>query len=188
MKVMKSASILGVALLLSACGKEMATVTGEPVHVSESGEIVLPESGDSTGSVYEVQAAGTANEIKALQRTFIVQLYNVGLRRSADVKGLAYWLGRVQNGEVNCRQIVNSFLRAESVGTLRTRAVASRPARVDYMVAAYRVILGRDPDSNGFVFYQSAIYNQNLSVSGIDVALENSAEFRARCARAAIPR
>lgn len=72
---------------------------------------------------------------------FIKQLYSVILGRMPDTEGLEYWKTRMKTGSTAADLITGFFDSDEMTNRNLNNA--------DYLVYAYRAILGRDPDASG---------------------------------------
>ena len=93
-----------------------------------------------------------------------------------DAGGLAYYTGRLNNGE-DCRTVAHDF-----AANLNYQGPNGQQLNnFDYVVRLFRAYLGREPDSDGQTSWTNNL-NQGASRDSVTSGFLTSPEFSARCA------
>lgn len=117
---------------------------------------------------------------------YIDILYTTVMGRSADVDGVNFWLGQLNNGTTR-RKILSDFIWSSEFsgicdtygvtrGTIPLSSFESHPAQAAFVSQVYRTILGRNPDAKGLESWVNYLLNGHTAC---DLILEftNSSEF-----------
>jgi hypothetical protein len=98
---------------------------------------------------------------------FVQQMYRDFLGREADADGLNFWTGRISRGEATRFDLLSFFIfSAEYQNAVKPLAIAFLDANMltranetaaTFVYAAYRSLLGRNPDAGGYTFWYNAI-------------------------------
>ena len=102
---------------------------------------------------------------------FVTHAYREVLRREPDPEGLRHYRDLLVNHDWTIPQLRADLLRSNEWSDKRIREVITK---------AYRDILGRDPDPEGFANYQRAIRDKAFDEQQIRDSLARSAEARQR--------
>jgi hypothetical protein len=94
----------------------------------------------------------------------VAQLYQQQLGREADVGGAAYFAGRLASGATES-QIAKEMAQSLEGQNLLTQAITS----------AYRENLARNPEQEGYQYWQSAAQDQGLSAKQVKDLVSNAA-------------
>jgi hypothetical protein len=98
---------------------------------------------------------------------YVQQMYRDFLAREADATGLGFWTGRINRGEATRFDLLSSFIfSTEYQAAIKPTALAFLDANMltrtnenaaVFVYAAYRSLLGRNPDAVGYNFWYNAL-------------------------------
>jgi hypothetical protein len=121
--------------------------------------------------IENLQRSGEARGIKADEA--ITKIYREVLGRDPDPNGLAHYRGKWRQGWTQ-GQIREDLRRSHEGRDSRIRDVITR---------AYREVLGREPDPEGYATYERAMRERGYTERDLRRALMSGDEYRARRAR-----
>ncbi|MDU3722173.1 MAG: DUF4214 domain-containing protein, partial [Clostridium celatum] len=114
--------------------------------------------------------------------SFVKSIYNVALNREPDEEGFNYWIEKLKSREFTGKYILFNLLSESEFKNLNFGAE-------DYVEKMYAVIVGREPDEEGFNYWVN-MYNDYINNKGISIGetrisildiMINEAEFAIRC-------
>ncbi|MEO6569658.1 MAG: DUF4214 domain-containing protein [Opitutaceae bacterium] len=113
-----------------------------------------------------------SNEFRAINPDDVItKAYREVLKREPDPEGLKHYRDLLVNHGWTIPQLRADLLRSDERSDKRIREIVTK---------AYRDILGRDPDPDGFATYQKAIREKGWGEQQVRDALSRSAEARQR--------
>ncbi len=113
---------------------------------------------------------------------YLVQLYKNLYGRAPDINGMDYWVNAYETGSAGCKAITHSFLFGGEILGLRNEAInGNRVAKLTYLNALYRGVLGRAPDAAGRAYYIAEL-DRGLPIPNLEGSFLLSDEFKKRCA------
>lgn len=124
------------------------------VTIPQSAQVVVPQAG----------ATQAAQATTAGINPLITQLYQTQLGRAPDPEGAAYWQSRLNAGATP-EQLRTEFARSLEGQNILTQAITS----------AYRQELGRNPEQEGYQYWQSSALNEALTPDQIRQAVAAAA-------------
>ncbi len=133
---------------------------------------------DKTLSV-EKDIIGVFDQIKGVEDISgqIYRIYNAAFSRFPDNSGLKYWIEKNSSGANNIRQTAESFLISEEF----IKMYGSNNDNESYITNLYKNVLDRNPDEEGFSYWQNQLNNGFESRSelliGFSESLENKRIF-----------
>jgi hypothetical protein len=121
-------------------------------------------NGFLSSSEFQSDYAGQSNA------TYINEVYEVALDRSADPGGLAGWEGAISNGmsRTTFDQLV--------AGSSEFQSSITQPANAAFVGTLYEQALGRPADAQGLQGWTSALVTGNLNNAGVAVGIAESPE------------
>jgi hypothetical protein len=82
----------------------------------------------------------------------IESLYYLILARKASYGEIKYWVDEIEKGDITYEQIVRNFFNSKE---FNNRDIND----ADFIKAAYRAILNREPERAGFEYWQQRLQN-----------------------------
>jgi hypothetical protein len=111
---------------------------------------------DSSSSVVTTPVVDTPTTVSLTQlESFVARLYTEILDRDYDQAGLEYWSSSLQSGEKSANDIAKSFFYSDEFLSKYTQ-------NNEFVITAYNSLLGREPDSSGYLNW---INNLNSGMS-----------------------
>ena len=80
------------------------------------------------------------------------RLYQAALARTPDLAGLGYWIAQIDDG-VKLFDIASGFLGSPEFAT----KYGANPTNQEYTRALYMNVLGREPDANGYAYWNALL-------------------------------
>jgi len=111
-------------------------------------------------------------------RDFASRLYSVALNRTPDADGLNYWTERLANRQVTGTQAAAGFFNSSEF-------INSNVSNDEYIIRLYRTFLGREPDAQGFAYWQARLAT-GTSRQDVFYGFANSTEFAILCSASGI--
>jgi hypothetical protein len=121
---------------------------------------------------------------------FVGDLYRAFLQREPDSGGWSWWYGQMQNNGLNREAMITNFMFAPEFNNYMTAYLGNIGQRGEegLVVDAYRGILGRLPDTGGFMFWRDQMVSTicqspdafNAKVREIVTNFLNSQEYANR--------
>ncbi|NLU23981.1 MAG: DUF4214 domain-containing protein [Clostridiales bacterium] len=108
-------------------------------------------------------------------KAFVQRLYQICLGQQPTDDGVATWMGRMTRGELTAAQVA-----AEFFGSRDSRSNLS--TNDQFITALYQVLLGREPDANGFADWTGKLKAETWTRPEILNGFCNSSEFAELCA------
>ncbi|WP_143275301.1 NF038122 family metalloprotease [Bradyrhizobium canariense] len=112
--------------------------------------------------------------------TFVEQLYETALHRSADSGGLQYWTNQLNSGESRPDVALSIVLSAEHVADMQLSldaGVFAPDPDASNVARLYYGLLGRAPDAGGLANWTNAI-KSGVGLQSVAQSFINSAEYR----------
>ena len=81
------------------------------------------------------------------------RLYNAAFSRLPDASGLGNWIDANQNGTTTLSQTANAFASSKEFKERYGAELSNK----EYISTLYNNVLGRDPDENGYSFWQDTM-------------------------------
>ena len=102
---------------------------------------------DDIGREYELEfdTIITSKPVK-VDNKFIYDAYVNGLGRVPDKLGFKYWKDSLENFDVTAVEFVKEMINSEEFNLMYD-------ASYKKLIALYKIILGRDPDRDGFIYW-----------------------------------
>ena len=113
-------------------------------------------------------------------RNFVGRLYRLCLGRTPDTSGSNYWSNQLQNHAISGTNCAYGFFFSPEF-------INAGYSNNEYVIRLYRVMLGREPDSQGLANWVGAL-NRGVSRQDVFYGFAHSAEFTAICAEYGIVR
>jgi Domain of unknown function (DUF4214) len=118
---------------------------------------------------------------------YVQQMYRDFVAREADAAGLNFWTGRITRGEVSRFDLLSTFIfSAEYQDSVKPQAFAFLDANqlvrtnetaAVFVYAAYRSLLGRNPDAAGYNFWYGAISSNAQPTTAVLAAFYYAPEY-----------
>lgn len=117
---------------------------------------------------------GVDPDRNAKLNSFVTQLYNVCLGRSADKAGQEYWVENLYNGTSSGTAAVYGFVYSPEFLKLNT-------TNEEYITALYRTFLGRNPEENEVKAWKDFLVSKKMSREDVFNGFSVSPEFEGIC-------
>lgn len=121
---------------------------------------------------------------------YVQQNYRDFLGREADTAGLDFWVGRINRGEATRFDLLSSFiLSAEYQNAIKPTAFAFLDANMltrtnesaaVFVYAAYRSLLGRNPDAAGYNFWYGQLNSATQPLTAVLAEFYYASEYVGR--------
>ena len=147
-------------------------------------KIITPEISESN-QVESIEIEFNQNAPKQdtnknpLVESFIKRLYSLGLGRTPDASGLAFWIDVLASGKRSGSQIAYEFFVSQEMQNKNLSTEA-------YIKILYATLLDRESDTQGFAFWQACM-NKGCSKTDVLRQFLLSQEFLRICNLYAIP-
>ncbi len=138
--------------------------------------VVSPEMSTLCSGPYATALPGNvpltqARDQNPLVTAFVARCYTKVLKRTYDVNGLNYHVGRLLSGKTNARAVADEFLFSnEALGWNRTN--------YEFIEVLYSLYMNRVPDG-GYVGWLNALDNGTLTRKQVSQGFATSDEFKA---------
>ena len=111
----------------------------------------------------------------ATNREQVLELYTAMFNRAADIDGLNYWVGEMENNGWSINDVANSFAQQTEYNT----AYPSSSGNNFFITSIYQNLLGRSPDQGGLDYWvdeldQGSVHPANAVLAIIQGAKANS--------------
>ena len=117
-----------------------------PDHVYNN---VLISFKDDLGRKYELKFDNViTSQPTTPNNKFVYEAYKNGLGRKPDHIGFKYWYNRLYNMDITAVSFVNEMINSHEFNTIYE-------TDNEKIEALYRIIVGRDPDEDGFNYWVS---------------------------------
>lgn len=163
-------------------GLDLARFEGDAtdfIITRNSGELVVsgPQGTDTLSEierlVFDDRTLGFDDSVASLAR-----LYQATFGREPDAGGLGYWLGRLESGRLDMKEIAERFVASEE---FRTR-VGEDLSNEEYILALYPNVFGREADEGGLNFWSGILDRGNQDRVDVLLRLTDSPENVSRTA------
>ena len=102
----------------------------------------------------------------------VFRLYNAAFKRIPDANGFAYWNWINSSQQASLAQTALYFTQAPEF----IERYGKSPSSNSFVSGLYNNILGRDPDTAGLAFWQTALSTGRLDQAGVLVEFAQSGE------------
>lgn len=198
---------IGIIFSVIGAGFEQSVLAysaGIDGYVERLYDLILERTSDADGKAFWINfmnRGGTAAEVaqnffespefqnKSLStEEYVTILYRSVMGREADSEGLNYWVGRIGNG-VSRRAVLAMFIDSDefrgissSFGVTSGNIVLTDPVDANFTVAefvtaAYRTTLGRDPDASGLSYWVTELAAGRVSGAEMVASFVSSEEI-----------
>jgi len=110
----------------------------------------------------------------------IKQIYQTVLGREADAEGLAYWKDKIESGENTLGTMVGNMVTTQEYKARYSELPADQMKKVyeDKIRDLYKVLLAREPDTEGFKYWLETISSGKDTLETLTRGIETSEEYR----------
>lgn len=110
---------------------------------------------DNLGRKYELELDNviTSKPVKPNNK-FVYDVYGNGLGRRPDHTGFKYWKNRLENLDITSVDFIIEIINSDEFNSIYESAE-------EKIAALYKIVLGRDADEEGFLYWVSEFVNLN---------------------------
>lgn len=122
---------------------------------------------DDIGRKYEFKIDNViTSQATTPNNKFVFKAYENGLGRKPDHEGFKYWYNRLYNKNITAVAFVNEMINSVEFNTI----YETNDKKIS---ALYRIVVGREPDEQGFNYWLSEFSNMinNMKISPMDALI-----------------